>query len=47
MEKNQVIVPRGISSQTVGLELLFKQPYSRIANVVDAGLAKRQTASVY
>jgi len=29
------------------VELLFKQPYSRIANVVDAGLAKRQTASVY
>jgi len=28
-------------------ELLFKQPYCRIANVVDAGLAKRQTASVY
>jgi len=26
---------------------LFKQPYCRIANVVDAGLAKRQTASVY
>jgi len=29
------------------VELLFKQPYCRIANVVDAGLAKRQTASVY
>jgi Fic family protein len=29
------------------IELLFKQPYCRIANVVDAGLAKRQTASVY
>jgi len=28
-------------------ELLFKQPYCRIGNVVDAGLAKRQTASVY
>jgi Fic family protein len=29
------------------VELLFNQPYCRIANVVDAGLAKRQTASVY
>lgn len=26
---------------------LFKQPYCRIANLVDAGIAKRQTASVY
>lgn len=29
------------------VQLLFTQPYCRIANVVDAGLAKRQTASVY
>jgi len=29
------------------VELIFVQPYSRIANVVDAGLAKRQTASEY
>ena len=29
------------------VELLFRQPYCRIASVVDAGLAKRQTASVY
>ena len=28
-------------------EVLFKQPYCRIANLVDAGIAKRQTASVY
>ncbi|MDX1498575.1 MAG: Fic family protein, partial [Woeseiaceae bacterium] len=27
--------------------LLFKQPYCRISNLVDAGIAKRQTASVY
>jgi Fic family protein len=27
--------------------LLFKQPYCRIANLVDADIAKRQTASVY
>jgi len=29
------------------VELLFKQPYCRIGNLVDAGIAKRQTASVY
>ena len=29
------------------VEVLFKQPYCRIANLVDAGVAKRQTASVY
>lgn len=29
------------------VELIFVQPYSRIGNVVDAGLAKRQTASEY
>ncbi len=29
------------------VEMLFKQPYCRISNLVDAGVAKRQTASVY
>jgi Fic family protein len=29
------------------VEALFKQPYSRINNLVSAGVAKRQTASVY
>ncbi len=29
------------------VEVLFKQPYCRIGNIVDAGIAKRQTASVY
>jgi Fic family protein len=29
------------------VELVFEQPYSRIGNLVDAGIAKRQTASVY
>jgi Fic family protein len=29
------------------VELIFIQPYCRIANVVDAGIAERQTASVY
>jgi Fic family protein len=29
------------------VELLFKQPYCRISNLVENGIAKRQTASVY
>ena len=29
------------------VELIFVQPYSRIRNVVDAGIAQRQTAAVY
>ncbi|NQV85836.1 MAG: Fic family protein [Woeseiaceae bacterium] len=29
------------------VELLFKQPYCRIGNLVDSDIAKRQTASVY
>ncbi len=29
------------------VELLFVQPYCRIQNIVNAGIAKRQTASVY
>jgi len=29
------------------VELIFVQPYCRIRNVVDAGLAKRQTAALY
>ena len=29
------------------VEVLFKQPYCRIGNLVEAGIAKRQTTSVY
>jgi Fic family protein len=29
------------------INLVFEQPYCRIANLVDAGIARRQTASVY
>jgi Fic family protein len=29
------------------VELVFEQPYSRIGNVVEASIAKRQTASAY
>jgi Fic family protein len=38
-------LPKAYSWELV--ELLFKQPYCRIGNLVDAGIAKRQTASVY
>lgn len=36
----------GIYSREL-VELIFTQPYCRIANLVEAGIAKRQTASVY
>ena len=29
------------------IQIIFEQPYCRISNLVDTGLAKRQTASVY
>jgi Fic family protein len=29
------------------VEVLFRRPYCRISNLVDAGIAKRQTASIY
>jgi Fic family protein len=38
-------VPKTYSWELV--EVLFKQPYCRIGNLVEAGIAKRQTASVY
>lgn len=41
----QTHLPKSYSWELV--ELLFKQPYCRIGNLVDAGIAKRQTASVY
>ncbi len=41
----QYKMPKTYSWELV--ELLFKQPYCRIGNLVDAGIAKRQTASVY
>jgi hypothetical protein len=37
--------PRIYSRELV--DLVFQQPYCRISNVVEAGLAKRQTASTY
>lgn len=41
----QLKLPKIYSWELV--ELLFKQPYCRIGNLVDLGLAKRQTASTY
>ena len=41
----QAKLPKTYSWELV--ESLFKQPYCRIANLVSAGVAKRQTASVY
>jgi Fic family protein len=37
---------RGVYSREL-VELIFVQPYCRIKNVVDAGIAQRQTAAVY
>jgi Fic family protein len=39
------LAPRIYSRELV--ELVFVQPYCRIRNVVDAGIARRQTAAVY
>ena len=44
-EFTQTALPKIYTWELV--ELLFKQPYCRIGNLVDAGIAKRQTASVY
>ena len=44
-EFTQRNLPKTYSWELV--EVLFKQPYCRIGNIVDAGIAKRQTASVY
>jgi cell filamentation protein, protein adenylyltransferase len=44
-EYTQTSLPKIYTWELV--ELLFKQPYCRIGNLVDAGIAKRQTASTY
>ena len=41
----QAPLPKIYSHELV--EAIFNQPYCRIANLVDNGIAKRQTASVY
>ena len=44
-EYTQTTLPKIYTWELV--ELLFKQPYCRIGNLVGAGIAKRQTESVY
>jgi len=44
-ERIRVQLPQIYSRELA--ELIFVQPYCRIAHVVEAGIAKRQTASVY
>jgi Fic family protein len=41
----QVELPKIYSHELI--QVIFEQPYCRIGNLVDAGIAKRQTASVY
>ena len=45
MERCQQKAPRVYSKELI--ELIFQQPYCKIAFVVEAGIAKRQTASEY
>lgn len=44
-EKMRETVPKLYSAEL--LDVLFSQPYCRIADLVDAGIAKRQSASTY
>jgi len=41
----RVALPKIYSFELV--QTIFEQPYARITNLVDSGIAKRQTASVY
>jgi Fic family protein len=49
MSDTQILIQTHIKlgKQSDLVELLFKLPYCRIADVVDANIAKRQTAAVY
>jgi len=44
-EYTRKVAPKQYSRELI--DLVFVQPYCRIENVVDAGIAKRQTASAY
>lgn len=44
-ERLQLSVPKMYSHEL--MQVLFSQPYCRIGNIVEAGIAKRQTASEY
>lgn len=45
IEKCRVDLPKVYSRELV--ELIFRQPYCKIPFLVDAGIARRQTASAY
>ena len=45
MDRCRTEAPKIYSKELV--ELFFRRPYCRIADIVDAGIAKRQTASEY
>jgi Fic family protein len=45
VERCQQQAPRVYSKELI--ELIFQQPYCKIALVVEAGIAKRKTASEY
>jgi Fic family protein len=45
VERCRAQIPKVYSKELI--ELIFRQPYCKIAFVVDAGIAKRQTASEY
>lgn len=49
MEETRLIIKDNFRSMYTRelVDLLFTQPYCRISNLVDAGLAQRQTASTY
>jgi Fic family protein len=45
-EHRRVDLPRHVYSKEL-VELMFVQPYIKVKNLVDVGIAQRQTASVY
>ena len=45
VERCRQEVPRAYSKELI--ELIFQQPYCKFSFVVDAGIAKRKTASLY
>ena len=49
MEDTQILIQTHtkLGKQKDLIELLFRLPYSRIADIVEADIAKRQTAAVY
>jgi cell filamentation protein, protein adenylyltransferase len=46
IEKAKVELPKRVYSKEL-IELLFVQPYCKVKQLVDAGIAERQTAAEY